>query len=309
MEFQQLRGFFYSVKLGNLTKAAEKMSVTQSAVSQQIKSLEDELGVKLFNRFGPRKDLTSDGKLFFNLISPVIQEIDALKVTFEDLKGNQRGQLTIAATTFMIMNQLPNIIKKFTKIYPHVKLSILERRWNEIVSLAQLGEIDFGLAPISKVPPNLKFIKLDPIERVLITCLKHPLSKKKNVTLLDIAQYPMITYEKGLVSRDKIDHVFEDLHLDVEIVMEATNSETIKKYVEMGIGIAVIPKIVLFPSQNRKLETISVNKHFGKSQYGIILRKGKHITTWAKNFLLMLAPALKDQLEETATSNESVENS
>jgi LysR family cys regulon transcriptional activator len=300
MEFQQLRGFFYSAKLGNLTKAAEKMSITQSAVSQQIKSLEEELGVKLFNRFGPRKDLTADGKLFFNLISTLIQEIDTLKITFEDLKGNQKGLLTIAATTFIIMNQLPNIINQFTKLNPHVKLSILERRWSEIVSLAQLGEIDFGLAPISKVPPNLKFINLDPIERVLITCLNHPLSKKKNITLLDIAQYPMITYEKGLVSRDKIDQVFEDLNLHVEIVMEATNSETIKRYVEMGIGIAIIPKIALFPNQNKKLETLSVNKYFGKSQYGIILRKGKHITTWAKNFLLMLSPALKKQIEETA---------
>ena len=112
MEFQQLRGFFYSARLGNLTKAAEKMAITQSAVSQQVKSLEEELGVKLFNRFGPRKDLTSDGKLFLQIITPVIQEIDSLKMTFEDMKGNQRGVLTIAATTFMIMNLLPPILKK-----------------------------------------------------------------------------------------------------------------------------------------------------------------------------------------------------
>ena len=75
MEIQQLKGFYYSTRLGSLTKAAEKMSITQSAVSQQIKSLEDELGVKLFNRFGPRKDLTPDGKIFFDLVAPVIQEL------------------------------------------------------------------------------------------------------------------------------------------------------------------------------------------------------------------------------------------
>jgi DNA-binding transcriptional LysR family regulator len=146
-------------------------------VSQQIKSLEDELAVKLFNRYGPRKDLTPDGKLFFDLITPLIQEIDTLKVTFEDLKGNQKGVLTIAATTFMIMNKLPQVVEKFSKDYPHVRLNVKERRWNEIVLLAQTGEIDFGLAPIGGIPTNLNFIRLRPIERVLITSLHHPLSK------------------------------------------------------------------------------------------------------------------------------------
>lgn len=297
MEFQQLRGFYYSARLGSLTKAAEKMSITQSAVSQQIKSLEAELGVKLFNRFGPRKDLTHDGKLFFQLITPLIQEIDSLKVTFEDLKGNQRGVLTTAATTFMIMNHLPYVIKKFTKEYPHVRLTVLERRWNEIVSLTQSGEIDFGIAPLEKIPPNLNYIELKPIERVLITGMDHPLAKKNDLSLLDIAQYPMITYEKGLISRDEVDKVFEEVRLNVEVVMEATNAETIKRYVEMGIGIAIIPKSALSPAQTRRLKAIAVSKYFGKIHYCVILRKGKHITTWARNFLLLLNPSLKERLK------------
>lgn len=296
MEIQQLKGFFYSARLGSLTRAAEKMSVTQSAVSQQIKSLEEELGVKLFNRYGPRKDLTSDGKLFFDLITPLIQEIDTLKITFEDLKGNQKGVLTIAATTFMIMNKLPQVIKKFSKEYPHIRLNVLERRWNEIVLLTQTGEIDFGLAPIGDIPSNLNYLKLKPIDRVLITCLNHPLSKKKSVTILDIAQHPMITYEKGLVSRDVIDRVFEEVNLEVEIVMEATNSETIKRYVELGIGVSIIPRIALLPSRNRRLEVIPVHRYFGKSQYGVFLRKGKHVTSWAKNFLMLLEPSVKESL-------------
>ncbi len=296
MEIQQLIGFYYSVKLGSLTNAAEKMSVTQSAVSQQIKSLEDELRVKLFSRIGPRKDITPDGKLFFDLITPLIQEIDTLKTTFEDMKGNQKGLLTIAATTVMIMNRLPNLIKNFTKKYPTVKLIILERRWNEIVSLAQSGEIDFGIAPITTIPQDLSYIKLNPIDRVLITSLNHPLSQKNHVTPKDISNYPMVTYEKGLVHRDEFDRVFEKSNLNIEIVMEATNAETITRYVEMGIGVAIIPKITLPSSSSRHLEAISVSKYFGKSQYGIILKKGKYITSWAKNFLLLLNPSIEDFL-------------
>jgi len=188
------------------------------------------------------------------------------------------------------------VIKQFSKDCPHVQLGIMERRWNEIVLLAQSGDIDFGIAPISTVPPNLRYLQLSPVDRVLITCLDHPLSKKKNVTLLDIAQYPMITYEKGLVSRDIIDKVFQDVNLDLDIVMEATNSETIKRYVELGIGISIIPKIALVPTQKQHLAVISVEQYFGKSEHGVILRKGKYITSWAQNFLLILEPSLKDKL-------------
>lgn len=292
MEIQQLKGFYYSARLGSLTKAAEKMAITQSAVSQQIKALEEELGVKLFNRYGPRKDLTPDGRLFYQLITPIVQEIDSLRVTFDDMKGNQKGILTIAATTFMIMNLLPSVIKAFTKKYPHVRLTVLERRWSEIVLLSQSGEIDFGLAPIDGIPSNLNYFRLEPMDRVLITSRNHPLSKKKHVTLLDIAQYPMITYERGLVSRDEVDRVFEEVHLEIEIIMEATNSETIKRYVETGVGVAIIPKIALDTVENHQIESIPIEQYFGKSQYGVILRKGKHITSWATNFLKLLDPSI-----------------
>jgi len=292
MEFQQLRGFYYSVRLGNLTKAAEKISVTQSAVSQQIKALEDELRLKLFDRFGPRKDLTPDGRIFYELISPLIMEIDSLKNRFEDQKGSQSGNVTIAATTFMIMNQLPYVIKKFSHKFPHIHLTVLERRCNEITSLCQAGEIDFGIAPTVPMPPNLNHIRLRPIERVLITPLEHPLSKKENITLLDIAQYPLISYEKGLMSRLECDRIFDAVKLDVEIVMEATNAETIKRYVELGIGIAIIPKLAILQKDNYDINVISgLSGFFGKMQYGVVMRKGRHITTWAKNFLYLLNPS------------------
>ncbi len=303
MEFQQLRGFYYSVRLGSLTRAADKMAITQSAISQQIKSLEEEFGIKLFNRFGPRKDLTPDGELFFRLISQLIQEIESLKVTFEDRKGTQRGLLTIAATTFMIIDILPDIIKKYTKKYSNVKLIILERRWNEIVSLAQSGEIDFGLAPVSNLPANLQIIQLEPVDRVLITSPDHPLAQKNRVTLLDIAQYPIIGYEKGLVSRDEVDRVFEEVQLNLDVVMEATNVETIKKYVELGVGIAIIPKTALVEHQNRKLKAIPVSQYFGKSQYGVIFRKGKYITSWARHFLSLLDSSLEDQMKGNLEKN------
>jgi DNA-binding transcriptional LysR family regulator len=296
MEIQQLKGFYYSAKMGSLTKAAEKLSVTQSAVSQQIRSLEVELGVQLFNRIGPRKELTPDGEIFLNLISNIIQDMDSLKTMFEDQKGSQSGLLTLAATTLMIMDVLPGIVKTFIKDYPHIRITILERRWDEVVSLMQSGDIDFGIGPIRSIPSNIDFIEIKAFERVLITSMDHPLTQKRNVTLEDITKYPMITYEKGLITRGEIDRVFKEANLDVGMIMEATNAETIKRYVETGIGVAIIPKIALFPTQIHRLKAINVNRYFGKLHYGIILRKGKYLTSWAKNFLYLLDPALEEQL-------------
>ena len=296
MEIQQLRGFYYSARIGSLTKAAEKLSITQSAVSQQIRSLEEELGVKLFNRLGPRKELTQEGEIFLNLISNIIQDMDALQITFEDMKGSQKGLITIAATTLMVMDILPIVVKNFMKKYPHVKIIILERRWDEVVLLMQSGDIDFGIGPIRSIASNINYLEIESFERVLITSLDHPLADKRNVTLEDIAKYPMITYEKGLITRGEIDSVFKEADLEMEITMEATNAETIKRYVETGIGVAIIPKIALFPTQNHRLKVINVNRYFGKLHYGVILRKGKYLTSWAKNFLYLLNPALKEQL-------------
>ncbi|RKY82771.1 hypothetical protein DRQ07_00325 [candidate division KSB1 bacterium] len=294
MEIQQLRGFYYSAKLGSLTKAADKMSITQSAVSQQIKSLEDELGVKLFNRYGPKKDLTPDGEIFLDIIAPLIQEIDSLKITFEDVKGSQRGVLTIAATTFMIMSHLPVIIKKFTQLYPSVRLTILERRWSEILNLANSGDIDFGITPDREKHANLDSYKLEPIERVLITTPEHPLAKLERVSIYDIAKYPIVTYEKGLVTRREFDQVFKNYNLEPDVIMEATNAETIKRYVEIGIGIAVIPQSALSTSPTHFVKVIPVSEYFGTSCYCVVLRKGKHVTQWSKNFLSLLNPKFEN---------------
>lgn len=296
VEIQQLRGFYYSAKLKSFSKAAERLSVTQSAVSQQVRALEDKLSVRLFNRFGPKMELTLDGEIFLELITSIVESIDTLQTTFDDLKGTSKGIVTFAATTMMIMDVLPLIVTKFRRHFPKVKVKILERRWEEVVSMTQASEIDFGLTPVACLPNNLLYWELDPIKRVLITNFDHPLSKKKNVTLEDIASFPMVAYEEGTITRGEFERVFKEANLSVDIVMEATNAETIKRYVEMGIGIAIVPKVALFHTRAHKLNIISIDEYTEKMRYGVVMKKGKHLTKWTKNFLLMLNPGFENDL-------------
>jgi DNA-binding transcriptional LysR family regulator len=303
VEIQQLRGFYYSAKLGSFSKAAKKLSLTQSAVSQQVKALEEKLEVYLFDRYGPKMELTLDGEIFLDLITSIVESMESLQSTFEDLKGQSKGTVTFAATTMMIMDVLPYIVKKFKKRFPQVKINILERRWNEVVSLAQAGEIDFGLSPVKDMPQNLIFLELKPLTRVLITSRDHPLSLQKQVDLEDVAKYPVIAYESGTITRGEFDRVFKEANLDLDIVMEATNVETIKRYVEMGIGIAIVPRVALFQSRSHDLSIITVNGYPEKMGYGIVLKKGKHLTSWTKNFLLLLHPDLDHLLDKQKLGN------
>ena len=94
----------------------------------------------------------------------------------------------------------------------------------------------------------------------------------------------------------KVDVVFGEVNLELEVVMEATNSETIKHYVETGIGVAIVPEMTMRPGESGRIISIPMDHYFGKSQYGVILRKGKHITSWVKNFLVILEPSIKDAL-------------
>ena len=295
MELRQIRAFYYSIRFGSFIKAAEKLNVTQSAISQQIKGLENELGLELFNRFGPRKELTSEGEILFELITPIVQELENLWMRFEDRRGSKRGLLKIAATTVMIMSYLPPIVKRFTEHHPNIKLYILERRWHEAVPMVQSGEVDLCIAPVETVPSNLAMIEVECSDRVLITAPGHSLAEKENISLADIAQFPLIMYERGLVHRGEIDKVFENAKLNIEIAMEATNAETIKRYVELGIGVAIIPEIALQAQVKPLLNVIPVSEHFGKSVYKIVLRRGRPLTSWAENFLHILCPSWRVQ--------------
>ena len=256
MVWQQIIGFHHVAKLQSFTKAASATFRTQSALSQQNKALEKELDCPLFERIGKRNlRLTLAGERFLKFTENLLEKHDRLIDDLNEIKGLQIGRLRIAAQFATLYFLLPEIVRRYIRLYPKVELNLLDCPLDDIIQLVNSGDIDFGITPVTKIPPNLKCIKLNPYERVLITSANHPLAKKKKVTLLEIAQYPMITYEEGLVTRKEFDQIFKEIHLDIEIIMEATNAETIKKYVEMGVGIAIIPKIALHPPHTAQAST------------------------------------------------------
>lgn len=287
MEIQQLKGFLSVARYGGFSQAAEKTFRTQPAVSLQIQSLEKELGVKLFDRLGPRKiTLTPEGKILFGLASPLLEDVSSLTARFNEARGETRkGMVRIATHGSVMVYLLPKVIKSFKKKFPECGLSIINRGRKDIVSLLNEGEVDIGLTSLQAVPKTLDYKVFARFNRILIAAKNHPLAKKPVIRLEDIASYPLLIPPKGTNTRTIIDRVFEDKGLKYTAAMEITGREAAKTYVEMNLGISVINEYYLTKEDRKSLFVKDASHYFGQAERGILTRKGKYLPFPAKEFI------------------------
>ncbi len=287
MEIQQLKGFLALARTGSFTKAAYNTFVTQTAVSHQIKKLEQELNTKLFDRLGRNKVvLTLDGKILLDLISPLLEDIDTLSSRFNESRGNiQKGSVRIATHGSVMVYLLPDVIKAFKKKFPECSLSILNRGRNEIVDLLNNGEIDMGITSLQSVPKTIDYKVFARFNRILIASKNNPLAKKSTIRLEDITSYPILIPPKGTNTRTIIDRVFDNKKLKYTTAMEIVGREAVKIYAEMDLGIAIINEYYLTKDDKRNLFVKDVSNYFGQSERGILTRKGKYFSAAAKEFI------------------------
>ena len=178
MEWQQIIGFYHAARLGSFTKAAEATFRTQSAISQQIKNLEEEFGVELFERIGKRKlRLTSAGKRFLRFTERVLGNYDSLIEEFNELENSQKGHLRIAAPFTTLYHLIPSTLKRYTEMFPNIELTILDRSQQDILELVKNGDIDFGLLLESNAFKDLMAFRWKKVQTVLMTPLGHPLTR------------------------------------------------------------------------------------------------------------------------------------
>jgi len=287
MEIQQLKGFLSVAKYGGFSQAAEKTFRTQPAVSLQIQSLEKELRAKLFDRLGPRKiQLTAEGKILFDLTSPLLEEISSLTERFNEARGkSHKGTVRIATHGSVMVYLLPEVVKAFKKKFPECSLSIMNRGRKDIISMLNEGEVDIGITSLKSVPNTLDYRVFARFNRILIAAKNHPLAKKSVIRLEDIASYPLLIPPKGTNTRTIIDQVFEDKGLKYTPAMEITGREAVKAYVEMGMGISVINEYYLTKEDHRSLFVKDVSNYFGRAERGVITRKSRYLSLTTKGFI------------------------
>ena len=309
MEWQQIIGFHHVAKLGSFTKAADATFRTQSALSQQVKNLEEELDCRLFERIGKRKlRLTSAGKRFFRFSEAILKEYDHLAEELNELKGLQKGCLRLAAPFTTLYHLFPHALQSYIREYPYVELTILDRLQENVVELVRDGGIDFGFALESEMPRDLSTLRWKRVETVLMTPKGHPLAKSKRISLKQIAKYPLILPPKSAryTCRTRLEDRFEKLGVDYRILMESSNVELNSVYVEMGLGISFATVVRDLPAlRRRRLEFLPMDQLFKPDYIAVVMRKDKVITSYKGAFLDILLGGEEDPYNSSQVSHQT----
>lgn len=295
---KQLRAFCYTAQVGSISRAAEKLFLSQPSVSLQIQALERELNTELLERRGPSIRLTPEGKILYEIARPMVQGIDTLPETFAAHCGNlESGELSVAAGESTILYILPEVIKRFADTYPGISLKLHNVTGRDGMEMLRADEVDFAVGSMLEVPEDVAYHPIFVYKPLLITALDHPLAKKKRVTLEDIAPHGLILPPRHLSTWRIVDLVFQQHNLNYRVALEAGGWEVIKKYVELGMGISIVTGICI--TEHDKLARIPLDRYFPERSYGVVLRQGKFLSPQARKFIELMAPNFFDETPET----------
>jgi DNA-binding transcriptional LysR family regulator len=292
MEWQQIISFYHLARLGSFTRAAEVTFRTQSALSQQIKNLEQELGCRLFERIGRKKlRITLAGEKVLEFVRNSIEGHDNLLSVLNEIKGQQSGRLRLAAHFNALYYLLPPIIEEYHRRFPGVELTIMDRPPLPIIDLVREGDVDFGFTMESTVPKDLVTRSWKKGNYILMAPADHPLAKVEKVSLKQVAEYPLILPPRHVKSsiRLKLSGLLEDRGIPYRVGVESSNAFLSIKYVEMGMGLAFfLAPAAIEESMPASLKKIPLDHYFAPDHIALIMRKDKLLTMVCKNFLDIL---------------------
>ena len=287
---KQLRAFCCTAQIGSISKAAEKLFLSQPSVSLQIQALERELDISLFERNGPNIKLTPDGEVLYQLAQPLVQGMDTLPEAFAAHCGKlEVGELNIAAGESTILYILPKTMQRFAQDYPGIRLRLHNETGRDGLAMVRADEVDFAVGSMLEVPDDIHYHPIFTYNPTLITPLDHPLAQQRAVSLEDIVPFGLILPPRHLSTWRIVDLVFSQHNLSYKVALEAGGWEVIKKYVELGLGISIVTDVCLCDEDS--LARIPLDRHFPKRSYGVVLRRGKYLSPQAKRYIDMLDPS------------------
>ena len=240
MDVRQLEMFRAVAEEGSFTRAAERLHVSQSAVSRQVQLLEDELGGRLLHR-GKRAQPTPPGELLLRLAQRVQRDMQEVVGQISDTQELKRGNLTLAGGMTVCMHILPPLLKKYRRQFPGVELRVVSVSAETTLKLLRAHEVDLALLTLPVSGPDLEVVPVLKEEMVAVMAPGHPLAKQRTVDPQTLARFPLILYERGSNSRRLQDGVFAELGAGLKVAMETENVEIIKSMVAAGLGITLIP--------------------------------------------------------------------
>ena len=295
MNLQQLRYLCAIVDNNlNVSDAADSLFTSQPGVSKQVRQLEDELGVRVFVRAGKRlASITPAGEAVVSAARRALKEIENLKRVGAEYKSEDEGTFAIATTHTQARYVLPRVLRDFATRYPKVKLELHQGNPMQVAAQTASGDADVGIATEALASfPDLITLPCYTWNRCVLVPLGHPLAKVKPLTLAAIARYPIVTYDFAFTGRSQINAAFEAEGLTPKVVLTALDSDVIKTYVELGMGVGIVAQMAWDPARDSAFEKLDAGHLFAPSTTRLALRRGVFLRGYVYDFIALFAPAL-----------------
>jgi len=289
MQVEAFKVFRDLVDTQSFSKAAQLNLVTQSAVSQQIRAIEDRFGCPLLERGGKRISLTREGKIFYEASRTLTAEYENLINRFQEIRKIVEGSIRVATVYSVGLHDLPPVLKTYMKECPQVHINLEYQSNDEIYENILQGMVDVGLVAY---PTQRKNIKIEPFRQerlVVIVAPEHPFASKPKVSLKEICSQKFIAFDSETPTRKAIDKIFRELNLEVTPVMEFDNIEVIKRAVEIEAGISIVPRNTAQEEEkNGSLKLLEISDGKYDRPLGILYRYGRVLSPAINRFLDVL---------------------
>jgi DNA-binding transcriptional LysR family regulator len=281
---RQIEAFLAVAELGGFTRAAERIHLTQSAVTSLIRELEGQLSVRLLDRTSRRVRLTDAGREFFPLAEKALSELETAVQNTQELLAKKRGRLILAATPLIASTLLPRVIFEFHKSYPSVAIVLRDILPDEVLTRVRTGEADFGIGPFSRIDNDLVSTTLITDSLVLVCPAGHVLAKRRHVRWQDLAGHPMISLDRHSNLDDFIAPVLQSAGYLDPPAYHVTFVQTALSLVEAGLGVSVLPSYVVFTKRLFKLQIRKIVEPTIYNQYSVVTKRGRSLSPAAESF-------------------------
>ena len=285
MDFDQLETFLEVARHTSFSRAAEKRFRTQPAISSQIRSLEEEVGARLFDRSGGKVALTAAGKLFQQYAEQTLDARKTMLVTLAEMERVPRGEIVVGANEGTCLHILPEVFAEFKKLYPNVGVQISRLERAKIMESIIDNSVDFGVVSAPVDDKRLTVVNIHRDELVIIAPPGHSLSPMKQAAIADVVPFPLLLPKIGR-TRDALENLFHERHLKPKISMELDSSELLKRFVAADVGIGFIARSnVMEDVKAGVLAAIAMADASIRRDLALVFRKDKALSRAALAFI------------------------
>ncbi len=308
MKLQQLR-YIWEVAHHdlNVSATAQSLYTSQPGISKQIRLLEDELGVEVFARSGKHLTrITPAGESILKTAGEILRKVESIKQVAQEFSNEKKGSLSIATTHTQARYALPKVIRTFIERYPDVSLHMHQGTPMQISEMAADGTVDFAIATEAlELFSDLIMMPCYKWNRCVIVPKGHPLTQVSELTLEDVAKFPIVTYVFGFTGRSKLDEAFIDKGLAPKVVFTAADADVIKTYVRLGLGIGIVAKMAFDEAIDSDLVALDASHLFESSTTKIGFRRGTFLRGFMYDFIEEFAPHLNRDIVAEAFNRHS----